>query len=109
MPSYNSLSFGPREREAYAAVAAGLDMDAVRATATTLVDLVLTDDYVYMDALTDAVQIELLTPLAMLGDALDDRVDDPLIIAAIYAVRGSARSVLAQCPPEMRALIESLP
>lgn len=84
-------------------------MDAVRRTASTLVDLVLTDDYVYLDALTDDVQSELLTPLAMLSEALDDRVDDALVIAAIRAVKSSSQGVLAQCPPQMRALIESLP
>jgi hypothetical protein len=109
VPSYNSLSLRPGDVEAYAEVAAGLDMDAVRETATALVNLVLTDDYVYIDALPDPVQIELLTPLAMLSEALDDRVDDPIIVAAISAVKGSARVVLAQCPPEMRGLIEALP
>ncbi|WP_370372378.1 hypothetical protein [Catenulispora sp. GP43] len=84
-------------------------MDAVRGTATALVDLVLTDDYAYMDALPIAVQTSVLTPLAMLSDALDDRVDDPIIIAAIRAVKGSVRNVLAQCPLEMRELIEALP
>lgn len=108
-PSYNSLSLRPVDLEAYAAEAARLDMDAVRETATTLVDLVLTDDNVYMDALPLAVQTEMLTPLAMLSDALDDHADDPIIIAAIRAVKGSARNIVTQCPPEMRELIEVLP
>ena len=108
-PSYNSLNLQPSDLEAYAAEAAELDMDAVQETATALVDLVLTDDSVYMDALPIAVQSEMLTPLAMLSDALDDRVDGPIIIAAVRAVKGSARYVLAQCPREMRALLEALP
>ena len=109
MSSYNSLSLRPDDLVGYAEIAAGLDMAAVRETATALVDLVLTDDYAYMDALPIAVQTEVVTPLTMLSDALDDRVDDPIIIAAIRAVKGSAQNVLAQCPPEMRALIEALP
>ncbi|MEY9910647.1 hypothetical protein ABIA35_006891 [Catenulispora sp. MAP12-49] len=108
-PSYNSLSLGPSDLETYAAEAARHDMDAVRGAATALVDLVLTDDYAYMDALPIAVQTSVLTPLGMLSDALDDRVDDPIIIAAIRSVKGSVRGVLAQCPPEMRELIENLP
>jgi len=108
-PSYNSLSLRPGDLEAYAVEAAGLDMDAIRETATALVDLVLTDDYAYVDALPIAVQTEVLTPLAMLSDALDDQVDDSIIVAAIRAVKGSARNIMAQCPPEMRELIGALP
>ena len=84
-------------------------MDAVRETATALVDLVLTDDYAYVDALPIAVQTEVLTPLAMLSDALDDQVDDSIIVAAIRAVKASVRNIMAQCPPEMRELIGALP
>lgn len=109
MPSYNSLSLPPDALEAYATQAAGLDMNAVRATATALVNLVLTDDSAYIDALPDPVQVELLTPLAMLSEALQDRAADPVVIAAIRAVKGSAQDVLTKCPPEMRELIESLP
>lgn len=108
-PSYDSLSLRPSDLEAYAAEAAELDMAAVRETATALVDLVLTDDSAYMDALTIAVQSEMLTPLAMLSDALDDQADDQIIIAAVRAIKSSARYVVEQCPPEMKALIEALP
>jgi len=108
-PSYNSLSLRPSELEAYAAEVTELDVDAVRETATALVDLILTEDTVYMNKLPIAVQSELLTPLVMLSDALDNQVDDPLTIAAIRAVKSSARTVLAQCPAEMRELIETLP
>lgn len=109
MPSYDSLNLRPGDRAAYAAAAAELDMDAVRQSATALVQLVLTDDYAYIDALPDEVQDELLTPLGMLSEALRDRVDDAILIAAIRSVHLSAQPALAQCPEEMRELIDALP
>jgi hypothetical protein len=108
-PSYNSLSLGPTRLEAYAQFAASLDMDAVRSTATALVDLVLTEDTVYMDALPAEVQISTLTELGMLSEALADGAGDPIVIAAISALRGSTHHLLALCPPDMRELIEALP
>ncbi|MFJ2936056.1 hypothetical protein ACIO8G_25280 [Streptomyces sp. NPDC087219] len=41
-----------------------------REAAARVVDLVLTDDCVYLDNLPDAVEIEIVTPLAQLGSAL---------------------------------------
>lgn len=108
-PSHHSLSISPQNLEAYAEFAAGLDMDAVRETATALVDLVLTDDYVYIDALPDNVQISSLTELSMLCAALEDGASDAIIIGAIRALRGSTSHVLDLCPPDMRALINALP
>lgn len=108
-PSYNSLSISPRDLDAYAEFAAGLDMDAVRETAIALVYLVLTDDYVYIDALPDEVQICSLTELGMLSEALKDGASDAIVIAAIRALQGSTHDVLDLCPADMRALIAALP
>ena len=108
-PSYNSLSISPSNAEAYAEFAAGLDMDAVRGTATALVDLVLTDDYVYIDALPDEVQICSLTELGMLSEALADGAEVSIVIVAIRALQGSTSHVMDLCPPDMRALIDALP
>jgi hypothetical protein len=108
MGSYG-LNLRPGVREALAEAASQFDMDAVRRTATNLVRLVLTEDYVYMDALPDLVQVNLLTPLGMLSEALRDEVDDSILLGTVRAVCFSAEPVLADCPPDMRELIEALP
>lgn len=109
MPSYESLRLRPADLETYAEIAAALDMHAVRETATALMDLVLADDCVYIDALPDPVQTELLTPLGMLCEALQDGAGDPIVIATTQVVKSSARDVLPLCPQRMRELIEALP
>jgi hypothetical protein len=70
---------------------------------------VLTDDYSYIDALPETVEVEVATPLAMLSEALRDQVDDALLLAAVRAVQRSAAHVIGECPVEMRELIEALP
>ncbi|MFC9815076.1 hypothetical protein ACFVJM_23700 [Streptomyces virginiae] len=46
--------------------------EKLRRAATQVVDLVLTEDCAYLDALPDAVEIEVVTPLSAVGLALDE-------------------------------------
>ncbi|MEU6215499.1 hypothetical protein ABZ891_37105 [Streptomyces sp. NPDC047023] len=41
----------------------------IRRAATQIVNLNLTEDYAYLDALPDAVEVETVTPLSAVGQA----------------------------------------
>ncbi|GII47804.1 hypothetical protein Psi02_42280 [Planotetraspora silvatica] len=88
-------------------IAQGLDVDALRATARELVDLVLTEDDVYLDALPDTVETSLVTPLGILASVLEGPSTFVELVVAARLVRKSAP--IAQCPPELVALIRQLP
>ncbi|MFG2232628.1 hypothetical protein ACGFNX_21885 [Streptomyces sp. NPDC048723] len=52
--------------------------EKLRRAATQVVDLVLTEDCVYLDALPDAVEIEMVTPLSAVGRAMDEGTPNEL-------------------------------
>ncbi|GAB3840924.1 hypothetical protein ACFPIJ_44520 [Dactylosporangium cerinum] len=84
------------------------DLAAVRATARELVDLVLTEDSRYLDALTETVESAIVTPLAMLSEALDRGTDAEVLVAA-RLVRRSVEAYLAEAPLRLRHLVRGLP
>ncbi|GAB2918551.1 hypothetical protein [Streptomyces mayteni] len=72
-----------------AEVAGSIDMAALRADSRALVDLVLTDDDVFFDTLSEGVQTSIVSPLEMLETALKEPSDDAEVVAAARIVRNS--------------------
>ena len=85
-----------------------VDVAALRARAQELVDLVLTEDSVYLDALPEHIESSLITPLAILAKVLEDGSDVEVLVAARLVGRGAATWV-AEAPDDLRRLLTSLP
>ncbi|WP_225804756.1 hypothetical protein [Streptomyces sp. NK15101] len=73
-----------------------------------LVSLVLTDDSVYLDSLTDRVQDELTTPLSMAAAVLEENGSITDLVKAVGVVRAAADLVRSELPHELREMIEAL-
>jgi hypothetical protein len=84
------------------------DIEAVRRCAQGLVDLVFTDDTVYLDSLPDELESALVSPLGILSDVLEGGSDVELLVAS-RLLRRSIGSYLADAPQELRQLLHSLP
>ncbi|WP_053705650.1 MULTISPECIES: hypothetical protein [unclassified Streptomyces] len=83
--------------------------EKLRRAATRAVDLVLTEDCAYLDALPDAVAIEVVTPLSAVGLALDEGTPNELTQAVglfLSCAAPVARAMpgdLAEAVTELRA------
>jgi hypothetical protein len=84
------------------------DVAALRLRAQELVDLVLTDDTKYLDALPENIESAIVTPLGVLSAALDEGTDVEVIVAS-RLVRRAVTPFLAQAPEDLRRLIGHLP
>lgn len=87
-----------------------LDINALTRAANAIVDLVFTEDTVFMDALPKLVQIELIPTMSVLIGVLEDEHPDPGALAA--AARMTRKCVLAyrrDCPQELIDLAMRLP
>ncbi|MFB7204161.1 hypothetical protein ACFCZQ_18625 [Streptomyces virginiae] len=83
--------------------------EKLRRAATRVVDLVLTEDCAYLDALPDAVEIEVVTPLSAVGRALDEGTANELaqavglFLSCAAPVAGEIPADLAEAVTELRA------
>ncbi|MGJ0151914.1 hypothetical protein ACR3S4_00930 [Streptomyces sp. CH8.1] len=83
--------------------------EKLRRAATRVVDLVLTEDCAYLDALPDAVEIEVVTPLSAVGRALDEGTANELaqavglFLSCAAPVAGEMPADLAEAVTELRA------
>ncbi|RKN10865.1 hypothetical protein [Streptomyces radicis] len=105
-----------RERERAEELRLAGDLESYRKAARDVVDLVLTDDTVYMDALPDEIEVSLVPALDTLAEILDadvgdERADvrDRQLLVAAMAARASVVRQLHLAPPELRALVLRLP
>ncbi|MEY2227019.1 hypothetical protein [Streptomyces sp. BF23-19] len=81
--------------------------EKLRRAATQVVDLVLTEDCVYLDALPDAVEIEIVTPLSAVGRALDEGTPNNLTEAAGLFL-SCALPVARQMPGDLAEAVTEL-
>lgn len=84
------------------------DVSALRLRAQELVDLVLTEDTEYLDALPASIESAIVTPLSVLSDSLDEGTDVEVIVAS-RLVRRAIDPFLKEAPEELRRLIGYLP
>ncbi|WP_139131506.1 hypothetical protein [Micromonospora halophytica] len=84
------------------------DVSALRLRAQELVDLVLTEETDYLDALPEIIESAIVTPLGVLSDALDEGTDVEVIVAS-RLVRRAVDPFLAEAPEDLRRLIGHLP
>jgi hypothetical protein len=90
--------------------AASIDPVRLRATAQRIVDLVLTEDSVYMDTqLSDSVQGSLLVPLSYVARVLDSSRPFEDLVVAVREMRNLAARHLAEMPEELAEMIRALP
>ncbi len=90
------------------AVARDCDISRLRSLAQELVDLVFTDDTVYLDALPSVIESAMVVPLGILSDALDDGTDVELLVAS-RLVQRSVGDFLAEGPEDLRRSIGAFP
>ncbi|MFF4261637.1 hypothetical protein ACFY7Y_19240 [Streptomyces virginiae] len=96
------------DRESTARPSGGVhDADGLRARCAALVDLVFTEDTIFLDSLPDPLQANLVPALGMLADALDASAEPAALVRAARVVEecGVPR---AQCPPGLRAMLDRL-
>ncbi|MFF3291776.1 hypothetical protein [Streptomyces sp. NPDC003023] len=84
------------------------DEQAFREAARRVVDLVLTDDDVYLDALPDAVEIEIVTPLSMVADVLEDGHTLDELRSAVRVFLSAAAAVASQMPNDLAEMVSDL-
>lgn len=84
------------------------DASAIRLRAQELVDLVLTEDTGYLDALPESIESAIVTPLGVLSDALDEGTDVEVVVAS-RLVRRAVDAFLADAPEDLRRLVSHLP
>ncbi|KAB8158870.1 hypothetical protein FH609_020080 [Streptomyces sp. 3MP-14] len=95
-----------------AELASAADMTAVRAAGRAVVDLVLTDDDVFYDSLSDGLQADIITPVEMLEIALKPPSDDVDVVAAARMVRAAVdrhHGTPGAAPGELTTLTDQLP
>ncbi|MEU7606156.1 hypothetical protein [Streptomyces sp. NPDC041003] len=82
--------------------------EKLRRAATRVVDLVLTEDCIYLDALPDVVEIEMVTPLSAVGRALDEGTPNELkeavglFLSCVLPVAREMPGDLAEAVTELR-------
>ncbi|MFJ6366595.1 hypothetical protein ACIQK5_00225 [Streptomyces virginiae] len=81
--------------------------EKLRRAATQVVNLVLTEDCVYLDALPDAVEIEIVTPLSVVGRALDEGTPNELM-AAVRLFLSCALPVAREMPEDLAEAVTEL-
>ncbi len=96
------------ERSEVVRVPEGLDIDELRKVAQGLVDLVLTDDCVFLDSLPDELESNVVTPLTLLARVLNGPDDPVELIKAAHLVKVCAKPTDA-CPAELNELLRQLP
>ncbi|MER5887753.1 hypothetical protein ABT160_28390 [Streptomyces sp. NPDC001941] len=84
------------------------DAQRLRSAAQRVIDLVHDDDLIYLDALPYRVQIELSTPLAMMGEVLEEGGSDGELRRAVDILHSAAALVRAELPEELAGLLEEL-
>jgi len=89
-------------------VNSGQSESAYREAVNRVISLVLTDDSVYLDSLTDRVQDELTTPLSMAAGVLEENGDITDLVKAVGVVRAAADLVRSELPEELRDMIDAL-
>lgn len=78
-----------------------------RQAATHIVNLVLTEDYQYLDALPDAVEIEIVTPLSAVGQALNEGTPHELV-RAVRLFLSCALPMEGEMPADLAAAVTEL-
>ncbi|MEE1818374.1 hypothetical protein PUR59_25565 [Streptomyces sp. SP18ES09] len=73
-----------------------------------VVSLVLTDDSVYLDSLTDRVQDELTTPLSAAAGILEEGGSINDLVKAVGVVLAAADLVRSELPEDLREMIDAL-
>jgi hypothetical protein len=85
-----------------------LNPAGLRLRAQELVELVFGHGDRYLDALPEDIGSSIVTPLAMLSQALDHGTDVEVLVAA-RLVRRSVESLLAEAPIMLRSLVREMP
>jgi hypothetical protein len=86
-----------------------VDEAALRGHVAALLDLVFTDDAVFLDSLPGDLESALVSPLNILGEIHEHGANLTELVVASRLVRRSTVSYLHQGPEKLRDLIESLP
>ncbi|MFE5860385.1 hypothetical protein ACFQ77_07470 [Streptomyces virginiae] len=81
--------------------------DALRARCAALVDLVFTEDTLFLDALPDRLQADLVPALGLLAQALD-APEEPAGLARAARLVEECGVPREECPPELKAMLERL-
>ncbi|MFH8336570.1 hypothetical protein [Streptomyces sp. AM6-12] len=84
------------------------DPRAVREAARRIADLVLTEDDVYLDSLSDEVENSIAVPLTEVARMLDEPTGDKEFRAGVRLLLASGAAVASRMPGELRALFEEL-
>jgi hypothetical protein len=90
-------------------IAAQIDPVSLRMTVGQLVDLVLSEDVVFLDSLDDILESAIVVPLTILAGIYDDKRPLVELVVAARLVRRSVESYLEDAPQELVDLIYALP
>jgi len=90
-------------------IAAQTDSDILRTQVAELLDLVFTDDTIFLDSLSEDLESALVPPLNILGEIYESTASLTELIVACKLVRRSVISYLNDGPQTLKVLIEALP
>ncbi|WP_257584919.1 MULTISPECIES: hypothetical protein [unclassified Streptomyces] len=80
----------------------------VREAARRIVDLVLTEDDVYLDSLPDEVETSIAVPLTEVARMLEDPTGDKELRGGVRLLLEAGAEVAPRMPGELRHLFEEL-
>ena len=89
-------------------VAASIDERVFRKTVHDLVELVLPEDMSFIDSLSPDLESSLITPISILAEVKDSE-NLAEVVVAVRVVRHAVEMYRDQVPPELSALLDSLP
>ncbi|QMU74874.1 hypothetical protein GXW83_02900 [Streptacidiphilus sp. PB12-B1b] len=90
-------------------ISAETNSDILRMRVGELIDLVFTEDTIFLDSLSESLESALISPLGILGQIHDMDADPVELVVACRLVRRSVIPYLDGAPESLRILIEALP
>lgn len=90
-------------------VAKRINGDSLRKAVADLLELVYSDDTVYMDSLPEELESALISPLGFLAEAYEANESIIDVIVAARLVRRSVVGLIDSGPDNLKRLIESFP
>lgn len=83
------------------------DTDALRPRCVAMVDLVFTEDTIFLDSLPDRLEANLVPALGLLAQVLDES-DDPAELAKMARLVEQCGVPREECPPELKVMLDRL-
>lgn len=90
-------------------IAGRIDADGLRGLVGELLDLVFTEDTVFLDSLPEGLESALVPPLNILAEIYEGGASPTELVVASRLVRRSSIPYINDGPEELKVLIEALP